>query len=71
MSDIKTVDARGLSCPQPVVLTQKAIKDGNELFEVIVNSVVSKENVIRCAEKNKFKTEVTESGDEFIIQVSQ
>jgi hypothetical protein len=31
----KTLDARGLSCPQPVVLTQKAIKDGSRNFTVI------------------------------------
>ena len=26
MSEIKTIDARGLSCPQPVMLTSDAIK---------------------------------------------
>jgi len=27
MADIKIIDARGLSCPQPVVLTKKALED--------------------------------------------
>ena len=65
------VDARGLSCPQPVVLTQKAIKEGKTSFEVLVSNVVSKENVLRCVQNNKMKAEVVEDGDEFKIIVSQ
>jgi TusA-related sulfurtransferase len=71
MSNTKQVDARGLSCPQPVVLTQKAIKDGNESFAVLVNSVVSKENVLRCVGKNNMKAQVKEDGEDFIIEVSK
>jgi TusA-related sulfurtransferase len=66
----KTLDARGLSCPQPVVLTQKAIKDGSRNFTVILDSEVSKENVLRCVEKNNLKGAVTEKGGEYTIRVS-
>jgi len=65
------VDARGLSCPQPVLLTQRAIKEGNTFFEVLVSNAVSKENVIRCVENNKMKAEVVEDGDDFKIIVSK
>jgi len=65
------IDARGLSCPQPVVLTQKAIKSGSTDFQITVDSVVSKENVIRCAENNKLSTEVTADGDTFTISVNK
>jgi tRNA 2-thiouridine synthesizing protein A len=68
---VKQIDARGLSCPQPVVLTQKAIKDGSESFEVLVNSNVSKENVLRCITGNKLKADVRNDGDDFIITVSK
>lgn len=65
------VDARGLSCPQPVVLTQKAIKDGKSSFEVLVSNAVSKENVLRCVQNNKMKAEVVEEGEDFKIIVSK
>lgn len=65
------IDARGLSCPQPVVLTRNAIKSGNKNFEVLVNSEVSKENVIRCVESSKLKASVKEDGENFIITVSE
>ncbi|MEE4609196.1 MAG: sulfurtransferase TusA family protein [Desulfobacteraceae bacterium] len=46
----KLVDARGLSCPQPVLMTLSAIKNGsaNEIV-VLVDTDTSKENVSRAA----------------------
>jgi tRNA 2-thiouridine synthesizing protein A len=44
----KTVDARGLSCPQPVILTLSEIKKGNDKeIIVLVDTETSKENVMR------------------------
>jgi len=46
-----TVDARGLSCPQPVMMTLDAIKKyGTGEIEVMVDTDTSKENVIRLAQ---------------------
>jgi tRNA 2-thiouridine synthesizing protein A len=45
------VDARGLSCPQPVLMTLDEIKKGaSEEIEVLVDTDTSKENVSRAAE---------------------
>lgn len=44
------VDARGLSCPQPVLLTLDKIKSlGQGELTVLVDTETSKENVIRAA----------------------
>jgi TusA-related sulfurtransferase len=44
------VDARGLSCPQPVILTLKKIKGKNEGEAVIlVDTDTARENVSRAA----------------------
>lgn len=64
MSDI--VDARGLSCPQPVILTRGKIKQlDSGSFTVLVDNSTSKENVIRAAEKRGWKltSEVKEQDD--------
>ncbi|HHO74883.1 MAG TPA: preprotein translocase subunit TatB [Deltaproteobacteria bacterium] len=46
----ETVDARGLSCPQPVILTINRIKAlGKGSIEVFVDTDTSKENVSRAA----------------------
>jgi selenium metabolism protein YedF len=50
MADIKTVDARGLSCPQPVVLAKQAL-ESNKKVKVIVDDETSLENVKRLGNK--------------------
>jgi len=45
-----TVDARGLSCPQPVLMTLAEIKKtGRGALLVLVDTDTSKENVSRAA----------------------
>lgn len=57
MADI--IDARGLSCPQPVILTNKKIKElGKGVFEVLVDTDTSKENVSRLAQQSGWYVEV-------------
>lgn len=52
----KIVDARGLSCPQPVLMTLDAIKSGSDSeLEVIVDNMASRENVVRAAESKGWK----------------
>jgi TusA-related sulfurtransferase len=61
MSDVKTVDARGLSCPQPVLLAQAAIKNmKNGVVQVLVDSGTARDNVTRIASKSGWKAEIQE-----------
>ena len=48
----KTIDARGLSCPQPVILARKAITEGEFPIELLVETATSRDNVCRTAEKS-------------------
>ena len=58
---IETVDARGLSCPQPVMLTSKAIKKLNKgTIEVLVDSGTSRDNVCRLAKYSGWAVTVEE-----------
>lgn len=63
-----TIDARGLSCPQPVIMTLAAIKRGDKSFTILVNSEVSKENVMRCLAKHKFNAASEKMNDEYAIK---
>ncbi|KPK30626.1 MAG: preprotein translocase subunit TatB [Nitrospira bacterium SG8_3] len=57
------VDASGLSCPQPVLMTLNKIKDLNRgEIEVLVDTDTSKENVSRAAESQGWEVaDVAES----------
>jgi selenium metabolism protein YedF len=54
-----TVDARGLACPQPVLLAKKAIGE-NEEVTVLVDNDVAVENIRRLAAKTACGFSVTE-----------
>jgi len=50
MSDIKTIDARGLSCPQPALLARQALqKAGKGTIEMLVDTTTALENITRLA----------------------
>jgi len=66
-----TVDARGLSCPQPVIMAQKAIDGGNFPIEVYVDTVTSRENVRRMAERLGCKVEIALQDDEFKLVLTK
>ncbi len=67
------VDASGLSCPQPVLMTSdkmKELKKGE--IEVLVDTDTSKENVSRAAESQGWEVaEVTESGTGYRILIKK
>lgn len=57
------VDARGLSCPEPVLLTMNAMKSHkSEQIRVLVDEAHAKENVRKCALNQGRKVTVTENG---------
>ncbi|MBN2573868.1 MAG: sulfurtransferase-like selenium metabolism protein YedF [Deltaproteobacteria bacterium] len=58
----KTVDARGLACPQPVVLTLKALADAAEVT-TIVDDQAAVENVTRLARSKGCSVAVAEKED--------
>lgn len=68
-----TVDARGLSCPQPVIMTLDEIKKGSEKeIIVLVDTDTSKENVTRAAESQGCKVnEVSLEGEDFRITLTK
>ena len=63
------IDARGLSCPQPVILSKQAINAGKFPIEVLVDTVTSRENVRRMAEKTGCQVRIQEVGSEFKMEL--
>lgn len=60
------VDARGLSCPIPVVKAQKALeKNPGAEIVVLVNDRVAKENVSRLAQSKGYSVNAEKSDDDF------
>ncbi len=68
-----TVDARGLSCPQPVIMTMAKIKEmGTGEFTVLVDTDASKENVSRAASSKGWDVrDVQPDGDGYRITLKK
>jgi TusA-related sulfurtransferase len=66
-----TVDARGLSCPEPVIQVRNALEissSGAEI-EVLVETVTSRENVLRVARTGGCEVGVEEIEDGFRLSI--
>jgi TusA-related sulfurtransferase len=67
------VDATGLSCPQPVILTMNEIKKlGRGEITVVVDTVTSRENVSRAAAAQGWTLKgIVEEGETFRITIAK
>jgi tRNA 2-thiouridine synthesizing protein A len=67
------VDARGLSCPQPVLMTLEEIKKrAKGEIEILVDTDTSKENVGRAAESKNWQVqEIREEGEGYRIKIKK
>ena len=65
------VDARGLSCPIPVIRTKKAMDENpTESLDVLVETAVSKENVSRLAKSRGYSVTAEHLEDGFRLVLS-
>lgn len=67
---MKIVDARGFSCPEPLMLTTEALKNTTEPVKVLVTEPHQKMNVEKLAKDRgkKITTIETEDGFEVVIE---
>ncbi len=66
------VDARGYSCPTPVVMVQKAVKESSpKRLEVAVDNQCSVENVTRFAQNAGYKVTVSDFEGDFKLTLTK
>ena len=66
----ETVDARGLSCPQPVILTRSKLqkKSSGEVI-VVVDTMTQVHNCTRAAEKLGWQADCEQKGEVFELRL--
>ncbi len=66
------VDCRGLSCPEPVLMTRQALLQATgNAFEVMVSNAVARDNVKRAASGMGWKVDVKPDGDGFKLNITR
>lgn len=68
---MKVIDCRGLSCPEPVINTKKALKENSEGIVVLVDNKVALENISRFCKATGYKTENKELDTEWEITIKK
>ncbi len=66
------VDARGYSCPMPVIMVQKEVKKNAPAeLEVLVDNKCAVENVTRFAKGNGYQVSVAEEDGDFHLTLKK
>lgn len=68
---MSTVDARGLSCPEPVIMTRKALTSNEDAYIILVDNVASKENVTRYAQHQGYEVSVEDKDGEYTLTLKK
>lgn len=69
MSNI--IDARGRSCPEPVIMTMNALSSNTLGIKVLVDSHVAVENITRFAQGKGYKVDLVEKADDYEIIIKK
>jgi selenium metabolism protein YedF len=68
----RTVDARGLNCPQPVILTKRVMdEDSGEAIVTLVDNPTAVENVCKLAASQGYDFTIESQGSESHIHMTQ
>lgn len=67
------VDAKGLFCPEPLMMTQEALKQhpGEEVVVQVDSSAAPRDNILRLVRRKKLSAQVEEANGVFTIIITQ
>ncbi len=65
---MKTIDTCGMSCPQPVLMTKKALDEEKDGIDIIVDNNTAKENVQRFMKNAGYSVEIEEKDGTFVLK---
>ena len=66
------IDARGLSCPQPVLLARDKMNEVNcGAIEVLADSAAARDNISRLALDRGWTVSIEEQGGEFLLTLKK
>ena len=65
----RVVDARGRSCPEPVLMTKKALAQQSGRLQVLVDNQVAVDNITRFAQNTGLAVRVENKGSDFQLTI--
>lgn len=66
----KIIDAKGKSCPMPVIMAKKEIESGIKFFAIEVDNKIAVENLKKLANSQGFEISVEKNNENFKVNFS-
>ncbi|MDR1870952.1 MAG: sulfurtransferase TusA family protein [Deltaproteobacteria bacterium] len=66
---MSAIDARGLSCPQPLSMVMSALKKEKGPITVLINSESAFESISRTLKSQKRTVAISRNGDEITLEI--
>lgn len=68
---MKLLDARGLSCPEPIIMLRNEMNSSAVAYQMIVDNSAARENVTRYAHHQGYQVEVSEKDGEYTLSITK
>lgn len=68
---LNEVDARGRDCPEPVTMTQSAVKQHPEGVSVLVDDICAVENISRFAKSAGYSVQKSQEGPDYRLDLTR
>lgn len=65
------IDARGYSCPEPVIMVKKAMETKDTAYDVLVDNRAAVENITRFVTHSGYAVDVQSEGDDFRLHITK
>ncbi|MFW5986430.1 MAG: sulfurtransferase-like selenium metabolism protein YedF [Halanaerobiales bacterium] len=67
---MKTIDCRGLNCPQPVIKTRQALKEYKQITVVVDNKIAAR-NVEKMSAKMNCSSHIDQDGGDYKVVINK
>jgi TusA-related sulfurtransferase len=68
---LNQIDARGLSCPQPVLLAKKGLENSPDGIQILVDNTTARDNITRFANNSGYRLESEVQGSDFLLTLKK
>ncbi len=68
---MKTIDACGRSCPEPVLMTKRGLDESPEGVQVLVDNAIAVENITRFAANKGYSVKKSAQNGLFTLEITR
>jgi TusA-related sulfurtransferase len=65
------IDARGRACPEPVLMTKKALAQNPEGIKILVDNITARENIRRFAANSGYIVDITSEAEDILLTLGK